>query len=371
VALVGACSTTAGYLLGWPGMAVAGITTLLLVVGAAGYVTAHPRLVISRVLELQQVEKGSAAEAVVIVTNPLRRRVAARPIRQWIADAPNEAMIPRLAPGETVRRVFAVPTARRGRFELSPVELPRNDPFGLFASSRRLGRPTRIDVHPRIVAFGRLPAAVSLNVEGPTSDLSPQGSTTFHRLREYVVGDDLRTVHWPSTARAGRLVVRHLVDTAQPRSVVVLDVSPLSYQEETFEEAVDVAASITVAMSVGRAPVELRTTAGLRAGGSGGADRSNVLEHLTDVAITEDGSLGGELATLRSGRGGSSLIVVTGTTDPQTLPSVSSMKRRFHRVVLVSVSKTLQRWPVLPGVTVVAGGDADEVSRRWNGSDLK
>src|SRR6185437_9806160 len=106
-----------------------------------------------------------------------------------------------------------------------------------------MGGPQQIAVHPRILRLQPLPTGVSRYLEGPSSDSSPQGTVTFHRLREYVVGDDLRTVHWPSTAKVGQLVVRHNVDTAQPYTVVVLDVDPARYSPETFEEAVDTAAS--------------------------------------------------------------------------------------------------------------------------------
>ena len=85
------------------------------------------------------------------------------------------------------------------------------------------------------------------HLEGPSSDTSPQGNITFHRLRDYVAGDDLRLVHWRSSARAGKLVVKHNVDTSQPYSVVLLDLRPGRYTAESFESAVDVAASVLVA----------------------------------------------------------------------------------------------------------------------------
>ena len=89
----------------------------------------------------------------------------------------------------------------------------------------------------------------------------------FHRLREYVPGDDLRLVHWRSSARSGRLVVKHNVDTSQPFSVVLLDVRPGGYTAESFESAIDVAASVLVSSAAGKAPVELRLTDATLLGG--------------------------------------------------------------------------------------------------------
>ena len=125
---------------------------------------------------------------------------------------------------------------------------------------------------------------MSRNLEGPSSDMSPQGSVTFHRLREYVIGDDLRTVHWPSTARLGKLVVRHNVDTAQPYTVVLVDLRPEVYSSETFEEAMDVTASVATSLSAGKAPVQIRTTAGERVGGAGQRDPAGLVDYLTDLA---------------------------------------------------------------------------------------
>src|ERR1700689_1647638 len=142
--------------------------------------------------------------------------------------------------------------------------------------------------------------------------MSPQGTVSFHRLREYVLGDDLRTVHWPSTARAGKLVVRHYVDTAQPYTVVLVDLNPAVYSPETFEEAMDVTASIAASMSAGRAPVQIRTTAGERAGGPAHRDPAALVDYLTDLAPSSAGSLSGQLLPLRRDRGGSALVVVTG-----------------------------------------------------------
>jgi uncharacterized protein (DUF58 family) len=79
------------------------------------------------------------------------------------------------------------------------------------------------------------------------------GSEVFHSIREYVVGDPMTMVHWRSTARAGKLMVRRMVDTTIPWLLVVLDVNARAYDRqgalfedfdaEGFEQSVDTAAS--------------------------------------------------------------------------------------------------------------------------------
>ena len=344
-----------GRLAGWNPVAALGIGIVLLVVAAAVHVLHHPRLTLQRTIGSRTVEKGQPAEAVVQVTNLSRWRSRPTPIRQWIGEVPIVSDLPTLSAGEQARRTYALPTTRRGRYEISAPELPRQDPFGLCRTARRLGEAEVISVHPRILRLSRLPAGVSVNVEGPTSDASPQGSVTFHRLREYEVGDDLRTIHWPSSAHAGRLVVRHNVDTAEPRTVVVLDLDPSVYVGDSFEEAVDVTASVVVSMSEGRAPVQLRTTVGHPCGGKGGTDQVAILDHLTELTSDAAGSIGAEMARLRSDRGGSALVVVTGKVDLGTLPAVASMRRRFDRVALVSVDPDPGRVPLQPGLALIRG----------------
>ena len=114
------------------------------------------------------------------------------PIEQRLGSRVFRAELPRLHKDEQSLRTYRLPTSRRGTYEVAPVEVPRADPFGLCRRAQALGEPQVISVHPRLLALRPLPSGVSRNLEGPSSDVSPQGSVTFHRLREYVIGDDLR-----------------------------------------------------------------------------------------------------------------------------------------------------------------------------------
>ena len=189
---------------------------------------------------------------------------------------------------------------------------------------------------------------------------------TFHRLREYIVGDDLRMVHWPSTARLGKLVVRHNVDTAQPYSVVLLDLDQSRYSEETFEEAVDVTASVVTSLSVGKAPVQLRVTNGDRIGGPAQRDAAPMVDYLTEVKAGASAPLDAQLVLLRRDRGGTALVVVTGELDLHSVPMIAALRRRFDRVVVVSIVNQPIRVPVHPGLTIVAARSADELVQAWN-----
>ncbi|MDR2348506.1 MAG: DUF58 domain-containing protein, partial [Bifidobacteriaceae bacterium] len=78
----------------------------------------------------------------------------------------------------------------------------------------------------------------------PTSDLS-SSDVAFHALRDYVPGDDLRHIHWKSSAKLGRFLVRQFEETRRSHLVVALSLDPAEYESaEAFELAASAAASL-------------------------------------------------------------------------------------------------------------------------------
>jgi hypothetical protein len=148
--------------------------------------------------------------------------------------------------------------------------------------------------------------------------------------------------------------------------VVIFDQRPSLYTEESFEQAVDVVASVLVASAVNKAPVELRLTDGTVIGGPRVREVTPLIDYMTGVQADPDGSLQPHLLTLRRARGGTSLVIVTGELDPGDLPYVAALRRRFDRLVVISVD-TEPRDPIdFPGVRVIIGKGADEVCAAWN-----
>ena len=363
--LTGLALVGVGLAASWPPLLALGAGLLILAVGAVAYVLRSPKVDLERAVEPPRVEKGQPAIAVVRATNLSRRALAPVPVEQRLGGTVFRAELPRLRKGEQGLRTYRLPTYRRGTYEVGPVEIPRADPFGLCRRARALGEAQVISVHPRLLPLRPLASGTSRNLEGPSSDMSPQGSVTFHRLREYVIGDDLRKVHWPSTARLGQLVVRQYVDTAQPYTVVLVDVRPEVYSPESFEEAMDVTASVVAAMSVGKAPVQLRTTTGDRVGGAGQSDPSILVDYLTDLAPSADGSLSAQLMALRRERGGNALVVVTGVTQLDSLPEVAALRRRFDHVIVSSLVPRPSPAPAYAGLTFLVATTADELAEAW------
>jgi uncharacterized protein (DUF58 family) len=364
--LAGIAALTMGLTLDWLAFDLLGLGLLAVVVVGFAAVARPSRLVIDREIQPPRVPKGSPAIAFLTFANRGRRTVPVAVATQPFGAQRVRTVIPKLRGGERGTRAYRLPTKQRGIFDVLPVEVTRRDSFELFRLSRRHGRTERIWVYPRVLGFRTLPAGQTRHLEGPSSDTSPQGNITFHRLREYIAGDDLRLVHWRSSARAGRLLVKHNVDTSQPYSVVIFDQRPSLYTEESFEQAVDVVASVLVASAVNKAPVELRLTDGTVIGGARVREVTPLIDFMTGVKADPNGSLQPHLVTLRRTRGGTSLVVVTGEFDPADLPYVASLRRRFDRLVVISVD-TEMRPPIdFPGVRVIIGKDADEICAAWN-----
>jgi uncharacterized protein (DUF58 family) len=133
-------------------------------------------------------------------------------------------------------------------------------------------------------------------------------------LRNYEVGDDLRQVHWPSTARQDDLMIRQQELPWQGRTTVLLDVRSGVHTEDSFERAVSAAASLLTAAWQRDSQVRLLTTDGLDSGfGSGPTHLQAAMEHL---AVAQPGAdrLDSLVAAMR--RRATGALVVVSTTSP-------------------------------------------------------
>src|SRR5207253_1085808 len=104
-------------------------------------------------------------------------------------------------------------------------------------------------------------------------------------LREYEVGDDLRRVHWRSTARTGELMLRQDEMPWESRSTILLDTRPSTHQGESFERAVEIAASLATAMCRGRRQVRFVTTGGVEIRSSGVDRYAQIMEYLAGASV--------------------------------------------------------------------------------------
>lgn len=212
-----------------------------------------------------------------------------------------------------------------------------------------------------------LPAGRNRDLDGPTSGEAPEGGIAFHTLREYVYGDDLRLIHWRSSARAGKLMVRHNVDTNQPRVLVLLETRPDAYAPsgDDFEQAVSAAASIASGSVSRHFPVQVRTTSGYGAAAGIGEGPQAMLDLLAAIRLDERGTLLEALG--RSGtEPGTSMVYVTGTATDRDVVAASHL-RRFEMLCVCQLGANPNpRAAAIPGAIHLAAPAAADLARTWN-----
>ena len=194
-----------------------------------------------------RVTVGDHALIRLTVTNPRTRPLL--PSRMEMPVGPGRAVfvVPTLTPRAIHERGFVLPTQRRGIVTVGPVLAVQRDPVGLLQRERSLTTPQHIHIHPRTLRLGTVLHGVLRDIEGAvTQDLS-SSDVAFHALRDYVPGDDRRNVHWRTTARTGKLMVRQFEETRRSSLLVLLSTRQEDYAgEEDFETAVSIACSLTM-----------------------------------------------------------------------------------------------------------------------------
>ena len=246
----GAILYVAGWLVGYPELIMLAAACFIALIVALVWVRSRSSLDVRREIEPPGVPKGDLAMGLVNLTNRGTRPVPALVARETLGSRRDRYPVTSTGggskPDEHIPPAYRAPRSHPG----GSIAGCSQDPFALMRSGREYGTIETLFVHPRTHPISPLPSSRLRDLEGPTSDTAPQGTVTFHRLREYVAGDDRRQIHWKSTARLGRLMVRHQVDTSQPHTTVLLDTRADRYaSDDEFETAVDLAASIAVASS--------------------------------------------------------------------------------------------------------------------------
>lgn len=381
--LAGTALLAGGFGLGYPELAMLGCAALLAVAAAAAYAGWQPRLAVHRSVEPDRVTRGQPSAVALTVHNAGRLRPATLVGYDRCGDSHVPVPLLRLRPGRDATVSYPVPTTRRGVVPVGPLAVTRTDPLGLVTAARRHGDLTRVWVHPRQHPLAATPAGVTRSLDGRL-DRVPHGGITFAALRQYVVGDELRHVHWRTSARVGELMVREHVDTSLPRLAVLLDDRVMSWPGATggtaegFESACEAAASIVVAavredLSVtlhvvgSCAPSGTAGSTGARVGGVGRA--GPLLDRLAEAALTStsDGvGLAEAAARLRQHRVGDTLVYLTGAGGLADLGLVAALRGTYPAVVV----GVLGGGPPAPrtdaGVLVLAAVDGSGFAAAWD-----
>lgn len=257
-------------------------------------------------------------------------------------------VLDRMEPGGRREVSYRVRSDLRGHYPLGPLQLRLTDPFGMCELTRSFHSSDCLVVVPKVEPLPavRLPGEASGFGDGRPRSLALAGEDDVIP-RGYRYGDDLRRVHWRSTARYGELMVRREEQQHRAHCTVLLDTRRAAYPgsgpDSPFEWAVTAAASVVVHLLARGYAVRLLTDAGtLTSGADGGpgsvtSDTAGALLDALSV-IDHSPAPGLERArdVLRDGRQGM-LIALLGTLDEEQTALVAQMRRSASGGIAVLV----------------------------------
>jgi len=350
-----------GWGAGWPELTALGIAAIALVSLVIVVAGRAPRLSVTLDGVSIRVERGQ--RATVRMTLRLPRRWRWLRIVEGPPSAPVATSPLRKPEGlGAINLRLPVDTTRRGERPIGPYSVVHGDPWAIVRRVASRSEGGLLTVVPRTVAVRRsaLPA-----LQAGDSELAGRrsGDQHFFALRDYVLGDEPRTVHWRSSAKAGKLVVKQQVAPAPNNTMIVLDTDASAYGsddqfvntwiEERFEAAVEVAASLAIAQTDRVEHVHAVTTsrgAPMTSAVAGAADA--FLDAFAVVtAVQPVGASPEEVVPLVRRTRCRLVILVTGTPGFHVVAAMRSMAPITSSLTVVRVAS--QRREALPGLRVL------------------
>jgi uncharacterized protein (DUF58 family) len=261
------------------------------------------RLGLVRSLSPAQVSAGQPARVQLDLTNDGRMPTGLLLLEDqipYVLGTRPRFVVDRMGPKWKRSVGYLVRSEVRGKFEVGPMKVRLSDPFGLVELERTFQTRSSLVVTPRVIPLPVVPLSGMWTGSGDNRPRAfASGSAEDVTVREYRRGDDLRRVHWRSSAHAGELMVRREEQPWQSRATLFLDNRKIAHRgsgaASSLEHAVSVAASLAVHLVQRGFSVRLVTAAGTE-------HPSSWHEHMAPSA---------ETAPLLE-----SLAVLTDTTNP-------------------------------------------------------
>jgi uncharacterized protein (DUF58 family) len=225
----------------------------------------------------------------------------------------------------------------RGVFTVGPLTVRLSDPFGLCELPRSFTSRTRFIVTPAVYALPQVPLGGEWSGSGDSRSrsIAAAGEDDI-ATREYRHGDDLRRVHWRTTARQGQIMVRREEQPWQSRATVLLDTRSGAHigdgPASSFEWAISAAASTAVHLLRRGYAVRLVTDTGAVIGGGTegnitiGDVEGMILDALAIVTPSRNISLRQAAPGLRRGGGEGLLVAVLGALDAGEVTALARLR---------------------------------------------
>ncbi|MFV0426163.1 MAG: DUF58 domain-containing protein [Beutenbergiaceae bacterium] len=240
-------ATVLGAITGW--VELAALATVLLVALAIAALQSWGRALYRVNIDLarERVRQGDRVYGRVRARNIARTKLLPVMLELPVGSSLSTFSVPALSSNTEWQEEFRVPTDRRAVLTLGPAATIRADAVGLTQRRRTWGGAREVIVHPQTVSLSVGSAGVMRDLEGSATPSRAEASLEFHALREYVPGDDVRRIHWRSTARTGTVLMRQDEDIRRTRQAIALTTDADCFHDpEEFELAVAVTASWAV-----------------------------------------------------------------------------------------------------------------------------
>lgn len=244
-------AATAGLLLGvvfgWVEWMVAGAASVLLLAMSIPFLFGARAYEVDLALTSERIVAGNGVTGEITVRNESRRTALPGRLDIPVGKGLVEFGVPLLRPGHTIAEPLEIPALPRGVVRVGPVTAVRSDPVGLLRREHSFADVHDLFVHPRTVPLPSTSAGLIRDLEGNATRTLVDADMSFHAIREYVPGDSRRQVHWKSTAKTGRLMVRQFEESRRSRMAVVLAAAADEYTDaDEYELAVSAAASLAL-----------------------------------------------------------------------------------------------------------------------------
>jgi uncharacterized protein (DUF58 family) len=267
----GITAIVCAIVMGQPALSRVGVLVLALPLVTAAFIgRSRYRLALVRTVTPQLVTAGQPARVNLSLTNEGRTPSGVLLLEDhvpYVLGTRPRFVLEGIGHGWRRHVTYQVRSDVRGRFEIGPMTVRVNDPFGLVELGRAFRTSVPLTVTPRTVPLSNIPLGGAWTGSGDNRPRAfAMGSAEDVTVREYRRGDDLRRVHWRSSARVGELMVRREEQPWQSRATLFLDNRSRSHRGQgiasSIEAAVSAAASIAVHLSHRGFAVRLVTAAG-------------------------------------------------------------------------------------------------------------
>lgn len=274
-----------GLIFTWQEALAAAVIGTALLILAVVFIIGRSSYGVELDLARTRVAVGDHAVGSVSVSNTSSKALLPASLELPVGSATAIFHLPRMKPEQVHEDLFTIPTQRRAIIVVGPVRSVRSDPLSLMRRQVRWTEPTELFVHPRTTPLAGSAAGFIKDLEGlPTRELS-SADVSFHALRDYVPGDDRRHIHWKTTARTNKLMVRQFEETRRSHLAVAL-----STQSTEYDNAAEFELAISVAGSIGLQAI--REQRNLNVLTQGGPLRSETGRNLLDELTRVDGHAG-------------------------------------------------------------------------------